>query len=60
VGTAAFFTISYLNLDSRGISPKRLAASRPGIISHELRCFVLEGKWESITISVFQEPEKDR
>jgi len=33
------------DLDSRGISPKRLAASRPGIISYKLRCFVFEGEW---------------
>ena len=39
------FTCSYLNLDQRGISPKRLATSRPGIISHELRCFDFEGEW---------------
>ena len=45
VEAAAFFTISYLNLDSRGISPKRLAASPPGIISYKLRCFVFEGEW---------------
>jgi crotonobetainyl-CoA:carnitine CoA-transferase CaiB-like acyl-CoA transferase len=39
------FTCSYLNLDQRGISPRRLATSRPGIISHELRCFDFEGEW---------------
>jgi hypothetical protein len=39
------FTCSYLNLDQKGISPKRLAASRPGIIAHELRCFDFEGEW---------------
>jgi len=39
------FTCSYLNLDQRGISPKRLAASKPGIIAHELRCFDFEGEW---------------
>lgn len=39
------FTCSYLNLDERGISPKRLASSRPGIVSHELRCFDFEGEW---------------
>lgn len=42
---ADVFTCSYLNLDQRGISPKRLAAARPGIISHELRCFDFEGEW---------------
>ena len=43
--SADVFTCSYLNLDQRGISPKRLATSRPGIISHELRCFDFEGEW---------------
>jgi crotonobetainyl-CoA:carnitine CoA-transferase CaiB-like acyl-CoA transferase len=43
--TADVFTCSYLNLDQRGISPRRLASSRPGIISHELRCFDFEGEW---------------
>ncbi len=43
--TADVFTCSYLNLDQRGISPRRLATSRPGIISHELRCFDFEGEW---------------
>jgi crotonobetainyl-CoA:carnitine CoA-transferase CaiB-like acyl-CoA transferase len=42
---ADVFTCSYLNLDQRGISPRRLATSRPGIISHELRCFDFEGEW---------------
>ena len=42
---ADVFTCSYLNLDQRGISPKTLAASRPGIIAHELRCFDFEGEW---------------
>ena len=42
---ADVFTCSYLNLDQRGISPRRLAVSRPGIISHELRCFDFEGEW---------------
>ncbi|HTW89360.1 MAG TPA: CoA transferase [Candidatus Binataceae bacterium] len=42
---ADVFTCSYLNLDQRGISPHRLATSRPGIISHELRCFDFEGEW---------------
>jgi crotonobetainyl-CoA:carnitine CoA-transferase CaiB-like acyl-CoA transferase len=42
---ADVFTCSYLNLDQRGISPKRLANARPGIISHELRCFDFEGEW---------------
>ncbi len=39
------FTCSYLNLDQKGISPRRLAASKPGIIAHELRCFDFEGEW---------------
>lgn len=39
------FTCSYLNLDERGISPLRLADSKPGIIAHELRCFDFEGEW---------------
>jgi hypothetical protein len=43
--TADIFTSSYLNLDQKGISPKRLAASKPGIIAHELRCFDFEGEW---------------
>ncbi|MBL9141303.1 MAG: CoA transferase [Phycisphaerae bacterium] len=42
---ADVFTCSYLNLDQRGISPKRLADARPGIVSHELRCFDFEGEW---------------
>ncbi len=42
---ADVFTCSYLNLDQRGISPHRLAASKPGIIAHELRCFDFEGEW---------------
>ncbi len=42
---ADVFTCSYLNLDQRGISPKTLAASKPGIIAHELRCFDFEGEW---------------
>jgi len=42
---ADVFTCSYLNLDQKGISPRRLAASRPGIIAHELRCFDFEGEW---------------
>lgn len=42
---ADVFTCSYLNLDQRGISPKRLATSKPGIIAHELRCFDFEGEW---------------
>ncbi len=42
---ADVFTCSYLNLDQKGISPKRLASSKPGIISHELRCFDFEGEW---------------
>jgi len=42
---ADVFACSYLNLDERGISPKRLAASKPGIIAHELRCFDFEGEW---------------
>ena len=39
------FTCSYLNLDGKGISPKTLAQAKPGIISHELRCFDFEGEW---------------
>jgi crotonobetainyl-CoA:carnitine CoA-transferase CaiB-like acyl-CoA transferase len=39
------FTCSYLNLDQKGISPRRLATSKPGIIAHELRCFDFEGEW---------------
>ncbi|MCX7002299.1 MAG: CoA transferase [bacterium] len=42
---ADVFTCSYLNLDQRGISPKRLADAKPGIIAHELRCFDFEGEW---------------
>jgi crotonobetainyl-CoA:carnitine CoA-transferase CaiB-like acyl-CoA transferase len=42
---ADIFTCSYLNLDSKGISPKRLATAKPGIIAHELRCFDFEGEW---------------
>ncbi len=42
---ADVFTCSYLNLDQKGISPKRLAAAKPGIIAHELRCFDFEGEW---------------
>jgi len=42
---ADIFTCSYLNLDQRGISPRRLANSKPGIIAHELRCFDFEGEW---------------
>lgn len=42
--TADVFTCSYHNLDQRGISPRSLATSRPGIISHELRCFDFEGE----------------
>lgn len=42
---ADVFTCSYLNLDQKGISPKTLATARPGIISHELRCFDFEGEW---------------
>lgn len=42
---ADVFTCSYLNLDQKGISPKRLATSKPGIIAHELRCFDFEGEW---------------
>lgn len=42
---ADVFTCSYLNLDEKGISPKVLANSRPGIIAHELRCFDFEGEW---------------
>jgi len=39
------FTCSYLDLDSKGISPKTLATAKPGIIAHELRCFDFEGEW---------------
>lgn len=42
---ADVFTCSYMNLDQKGISPKTLATSRPGIIAHELRCFDFEGEW---------------
>ncbi|MBJ7354734.1 MAG: CoA transferase [Thermoleophilaceae bacterium] len=42
---ADVFTCSYLNLDQKGISPKTLATSKPGIIAHELRCFDFEGEW---------------
>lgn len=42
---ADVFTCSYLNLDQKGISPRRLATARPGIIAHELRCFDFEGEW---------------
>lgn len=42
---ADVFTCSYMNLDQKGISPKALATSRPGIIAHELRCFDFEGEW---------------
>lgn len=42
---ADVFTCSYLNLDQRGISPRRLADARPGIVAHELRCFDFEGEW---------------
>jgi crotonobetainyl-CoA:carnitine CoA-transferase CaiB-like acyl-CoA transferase len=42
---ADVFTCSYLNLEERGISPRRLAASKRGIIAHELRCFDFEGEW---------------
>jgi len=42
---ADIFTNSYLNLEQRGISPRSLAASKPGIIAHELRCFDFEGEW---------------
>ncbi len=42
---ADIFTCSYMNLDEKGISPLALAASKPGIIAHELRCFDFEGEW---------------
>jgi len=42
---ADVFTCSYMNLDQKGISPKILATSKPGIIAHELRCFDFEGEW---------------
>ena len=44
------FTCSYLNLDQKGISPKRLATSKPGIIAHELRCFDFEGEWANFRL----------
>lgn len=44
---ADIFTCSYLNLDQKGISPKRLATAKPGIIAHELRCFDFEGEWSN-------------
>lgn len=63
--TADIFTCSYLNLDQRGVSPRRLAASRPGIIAHELRCFDFEGEWANfrgfdmmaVTVSGYVEAE---
>ena len=45
--SADVFTCSYLDLDKKGISPKRLATARPGIIAHELRCFDFEGEWSN-------------
>ena len=42
---ADIFTNSYLDLDQKGISPHRLATSKPGIIAHELRCFDFDGEW---------------
>lgn len=42
---ADVFTCSFMNLDQKGISPKALATSKPGIIAHELRCFDFEGEW---------------
>ena len=42
---ADVFTCSYLNLDQKGISPRRLADTKKGIIAHELRCFDFEGEW---------------
>lgn len=42
---ADVFTCSYLDLDHKGISPRTLAQARPGIISHELRCYDFEGEW---------------
>jgi hypothetical protein len=42
---ADVFTCSYIDLDQKGISPKTLATAKPGIISHELRCYDFEGEW---------------
>lgn len=42
---ADVFTCSYLNLDQKGISPRALATSKPGLVAHELRCFDFEGEW---------------
>jgi crotonobetainyl-CoA:carnitine CoA-transferase CaiB-like acyl-CoA transferase len=39
------FACSYLNMENMGISPRRLADAKPGIIAHELRCFDFEGEW---------------
>jgi crotonobetainyl-CoA:carnitine CoA-transferase CaiB-like acyl-CoA transferase len=33
------------NLDSKGISPQRLAAAKPGIICVEMRCYGFTGPW---------------
>jgi crotonobetainyl-CoA:carnitine CoA-transferase CaiB-like acyl-CoA transferase len=38
-------TTSYLNLEDKGISPRRLADAKPGIVAFELRCFDFEGEW---------------
>lgn len=34
-----------LNLESKGVTPERLAAARPGIICVELRCYGFSGPW---------------
>lgn len=44
---ADIFTNSYLNMEDKGISPRRLADARPGIIAHEIRCFDFEGEWSN-------------
>ncbi len=36
---------SCLNLDSKGITPAKLAAVKPGIICVELRCYGFSGPW---------------
>lgn len=42
---ADVFTTSYLNLEDKGVSPRRLADAKPGLVSFELRCFDFEGEW---------------
>lgn len=42
---ADIVTNSYLNMEDKGFSPRRLADAKPGIIAHELRCFDFEGEW---------------